>query len=146
VSQQDAFGVQNDVSRQSWLWRSEEKKPKNEGDEKIPTGFEKLLKRTRRGITHDKAEKPDAKKDGKESKETEKDAKKAQDSEEELSEQEDHHDNKREKKEKENEWSRENISKNLKNLFFLPGGGGPMWERWLLLAAANGFIAWYLFG
>ena len=63
------------------IWRSERKEDE-EGDgkgRKIPSGFEKLLRRTKRTITHEKGEESSASKkdDDKESKKKEDDEKAA---------------------------------------------------------------------
>ena len=47
------------------IWRSEEKKDdESGGGRKVPTGFERLLRRTRRPFTHENKDKKEAQKDG----------------------------------------------------------------------------------
>ena len=127
------------------LWRSkdnDDKKPA-EGDQEsnVPSGFEKLLKRTRRGITHEKKSESD-----KEAKESEKGKQeKKQEEEEELSEQEeDVGHKKKDKKATESEWSAENVKKKVTNFFMVPGGGGPRWENILMVTLLGGLSAYYL--
>lgn len=108
----------------------------------MPTGFEKILKRTRKGITHESKEKPQASKDEADNKDD--DDKKAKEKEaddreaESDAEQED--DKKKDKKEKKEEggWGQK-----LYGYFMEPNGGGPNYENWFKLVVLGGLIGYY---
>ncbi len=98
---------------------------------KVPSGFEKLLKKSKRGQS--------SKEDDHESKKTaaeeEKDAEKDEDDDRKGSEKkEDSQEQKSEDKDRQKE---------LKDMFFQPNNGGPKWESWLMLALVGAAGLYY---
>ncbi len=131
----------------SSVWQSSENEDP-EGDKKgrgrkVPSGFEKILKRTRKGITHESKEK-DEKAAGQQDEEdsaSKKDEKKAkEDSDDEKDEEEEK--SKDKKKDKEGS-SSEGFGQKVKGFFFEPNGGGPNYENWLKLAILGGITSYY---
>lgn len=103
------------------------KKPDAEGSgRKVPSGFEKLLKRSKRGSTE--KEEADAKKKEEDPQSEQEEAEGAK---------ERHKEEKSDKKE--NEWS-----KNFRSQFFEPNGGGPKYENWALVACIGATGAFYV--
>lgn len=123
------------------VWSSSEKKDdeeKSEADEsgkgrKLPSGFERLLRRTKKGINHkESAEKESASKKEDDSKADESDAEEsAKDSEEDT------------KKKKASEGA-DAKSTDWKSYFINPNGGGPEWENIGLAALIAGTLVYYM--
>ena len=110
----------------------------------MPSGFEKILKRTRRGVTHDKKEGAEEKaaKDGDEDNKP-KEEKKAEESDGEQETDEKEKENK-EKKE-EGEGDKQDWKQKIYNFFMEPNGGGPNYENWLKLVVLGGLTGYYAF-
>lgn len=109
----------------------------------MPSGFEKILKRTRRGVTHDKKEGAEEKaaKDGDEDNKP-KEEKKAEESdgEQETDEKEKENKEKKEEGEGDKDWKQK-----IYNFFMEPNGGGPNYENWLKLVVLGGLTGYYAF-
>ena len=108
---------------------------------KVPSGFDKILKRTRRGISH---QSKDAKEDESKSEEAseEKKAKEEERKEEEESDGEQEEKKKKKKKDKDEEQS---WGQKVYGFFMEPDGGGPNWENWLKVAVMGGLVGYYGF-
>ena len=118
----------------------DEEKPEGRG-RKVPIGFEKLLRKTRKGTSHDSKK---SEVDGKEADAAEKDDedtdKKAKEDESD-GEHEDKgkEDDKQEKtKEEEQSWRQR-----VYNFFMEPNGGGPNYENWLKVVVIGGLCGYY---
>lgn len=133
----------NSIKRDSILMRSEEKKDpesnKEEGSgRKVPSGFEKLLKRSKRSTNaatpRDSASEEDSAKEDK----TGKADKKAEKNEESAAQQDTDKDEDDEKssenKQKKEKSSGSGWREQVNNAFFDPNSGGPKWENWLMAA------------
>lgn len=130
------------------IWQSQgdpegdEKDNKGRG-RKVPSGFEKILKRTRKGIQHETKEEKEAassKEEGEgEKKDEESEDKKAK--EDEQSDDEKDEDEKTKDKKKEEEG--QGYGERAYGFFFEPNGGGPNWENWLKLAILGGITSYY---
>ena len=131
------------------IWQSQgdpegdEKDTKGRG-RKVPSGFEKILKRTRKGITHDTKEEKEASSSKEEEgdsvkKDKESEDKKAKEDEQSDDEKEEEEKTKDKKKEEEGQGYGEKVY----GFFFEPNGGGPNWENWLKLALLGGISSYY---
>ena len=117
------------------ILQSEENKDEKSSGRRIPPGFEKILKRTKRGMNfpENKEEKEASTSDKKE------EDKKGKEEEAELSEQEEEP---KQKKAKQNNSS--NSSNNTYRDFLIdPQNGGPNWENFLKLALIGGIVGYY---
>ena len=93
----------------------------------MPSGFEKLLKKSKKGSTK------------KDEKESSKDQEEPTEDQEEGSFYKKGGDKKDKSDSNESDWK-----KNLKSQFFEPNGGGPKWESWFLLSCIGATGAYYL--
>ena len=123
------------LQRFTSILKSEENK---DGDEsgrktKIPPGFEKILKRTKRGMTHSQKEEKEA--SAGEQKEEDKKAK------EEEAEQSEQEEEPKTKKTKPNTGSKS--GNYFRDFMIDPQNGGPNWENFLKLALLGGLIGYY---
>jgi len=113
---------------------------------KVPQGFEKILKRTRRGINHDKE-----KKDGEEEQSAGKTAAEGDDKEasgedrkEEENDDGDSEEKKKENKDKDGDTNKEQgWGEKIYGFFMEPNGGGPNYENWFKLLVVGGFAGYY---
>ena len=115
-----------------FIWRSDKNDKEGDGSgRKIPSGFEKLLRRTKRPIKHENKEEGSQadKKEDKEAKKEE-DEKAAQQSEDE------------EETTKKSEKKSAGSSEGVRSYFFEPNGGGPIWENFLMLALLFGTMVY----
>lgn len=115
-------------------------------DKKKSSGFEKFLKKTRKGTTNDKPatepvgddnEKPSEKEDKKDKKDSKK--MKREEEDEDLTEEE--HDKEEEKKEKEKD-TKSKFQKDVEGFFNDPNGKGPRWENIGLVAFLTAAMAY----
>ena len=121
----------------------------NDGDKEgggrgknVPSGFEKILKRTRRGIKHEKAdEKSSTDKDEKDSDETEE--KKSKDDEDDQDKEDESEDKK--KKSEEDKADEESYGQKIYGFFMEPNGGGPNYENWFKLVVLGGIASYYAY-
>jgi len=127
-----------------------EKEASEDKKANTPSGFEKFLKKTRKGSDHNKPateptngngneEKPEGSKDNKSDKKDAKKLKDEEDKEEDLTDEEFEKDDKKDKK-KEDEFD---YIKGSKNIFVDPNSGKPKWDNIGLtafLAAVFGYI------
>ena len=132
--------------------RSEEKKDpegNNEGGSgrKVPSGFEKLLKRSKRSTNaatpRDSVSEEDSAQEDKSGK-----ADKKADKKEESAAQQDTEKDEEEEKSSENKQKKEKSSgsswkEQVNNAFFDPNSGGPKWENWLMAAIMGATGVYY---
>ena len=124
------------------IWRSE-KKDEESGDDgkgrKIPSGFEKLLRRTKRSITHDDQEEKVGAKKGEE-----KEASKKKDDDDKESDEMDDDIDSGSKKTTDTKKTpnKASTSSQVSQYFFEPNGGGPIWENILMAALMFGTLVY----
>jgi len=112
---------------------------------KVPSGFEKILKRTRKGITHDdKESSADEEKktsdDSGDSKKKDEESKKEEEAEESDAEEEE---TKKDKKKKGDSDDQQGWKEKIYGFFRDPNGGGPNYENLLKLVIMGGAIGYY---
>ena len=107
-------------------------------DDDVPEGFQKFLKKTRKGktVNKDKADKQDKKGEDKKAKEQKKD--------DDDSELEEEHETKEKESKKDGDKGQSDAGKKLKEFFFQPNGKDPKWENILLVAFLSGAFSYYL--
>jgi hypothetical protein len=129
--------------------RSEEKKdPENTNEDgagrKVPSGFEKLLKRSKRSTNSatpsSKAEKNEA--DPEASKKESAKKEEQQETEEGSAAEEDNKSDKEQKNSKSSQ--KESWREQANNFFFEPNSGGPKWENWLMMAIMGATGVYYV--
>ena len=105
------------------ILRSDDKKDDKPDERKVPSGFEKILKRTKRAIQHNKKDEPSSKnKDDKE-------------------EETDHNDKEDEPKKKKK--ATETSSSSSIQSFFMDPNGGPNYDNLLKLFLISGIAGYY---
>ena len=125
-----------------WRMSSGNDDEKNEGrGRKVPQGFEKILKRTRKGITHDK--KPDEEKTAAPETEDEALKKEEEEKKEEEAEQSDREEDEKDKKKKEDTEENQGWRQKVYGFFMEPNGGGPNYENWLKVVVLGGLFGYY---
>ena len=117
----------------SILQSEENKDEKGSGGRRIPPGFEKILKRTKRGMNI-----PEKKEKEASAGEKKEESKKDEEEEAGLSEQEEEP---KQKKAKPNTGSKSNNS--FRDFLIDPQNGGPNWENFLKLALIGGIVGYY---
>jgi AFG3 family protein len=117
-------------------------KKDKDSDKKVPQGFEKFLRKTRKPPTATEPAGKNGDVEGQEKKEdsSKKDTKKMKrdEDDEELSEEEE------EPKKEEKKQSESGTKKQLNEFFMQPNGKGPKWENVGLVAALAGAFTYYL--
>ena len=122
------------LQRFTSILRSEENKDeKGSSGRRIPPGFEKILKRTKRGMNI-----PEKKEKEASAGEKKEESKKDEEEEAGLSEQEEEP---KQKKAKPNTGSKSNNS--FRDFLIDPQNGGPNWENFLKLALIGGIVGYY---
>ena len=128
----------------SGIWRSaggDNNDEEKGSGRKVPRGFEKILKRTRKGINHERdAEEKKAAADDSEDSKKEEDKKDADADSDDEKEDEKDKDKKKDNKEEE----QESWKNRIYNYFMEPNGGGPNYENWLKLVVLGGVAGYYL--
>jgi hypothetical protein len=128
--------------------RSEEKKDPENGSEegagrKVPSGFEKLLKRSKRS-TNSATPSSKSDKSEPESEGAKKEAAKKEESQEKEDEGAAEEDTKSGDNEQKNSKSKEGWREQANNFFFEPNSGGPRWENWLMVAIMGATGVYYV--
>ena len=123
------------LQRFTSILRSEENKDEKggSGGRKLPPGFEKILKRTKRGMSF-----PEKKEKEASAGEKKEEQKKVEEEEAGLSEQEEEP---KQKKAKPNNSSKS--SNSYRDFLIDPQNGGPNWENFLKLALIGGIVGYY---
>lgn len=116
------------------MLKSEDKEPKKdeESSGKVPSGFEKLLKRSKRGAS---------KTEGSEKQKGEEKDKEEKDKDEEAESKEEGDNDGKEKKSSN---THEDAKKLYSGLMFDPNSGGPRWDNWLMMALIGATGAYYI--
>lgn len=119
---------------------------KDDQDEGVPEGFQKFLKKTRKGTASRKDSEQTEKKSSKDEKEKTAAGKeeKKKDEDEDLSELEEEHDGKDKDSKKDSDKGQSGSAKKIKEFFFQPNGKDPKWENILLVAFLTGAFGYYL--
>lgn len=119
--------------------KKEDDGDKPDGENKVPKGFEKFLRKTREKAGGSSKDVEASKKDDK--KETRKEQKKEQDDEDLTDEEVEEKDDKKSKKADSNT---ESTKKKINEFFFQPGGKGPRWDNIALVGFLAGAFGYYL--
>lgn len=129
--------VQHNIMMQAQgIFMSKEKKD----DDDVPEGFQKFLKKARKGTKASKESDADKKGKGDE----EKKAKEQKKDDDDLSELEEEAETKEKDGKKEGEKGQSDAGKKIKEFFFQPNGKDPKWENILLVAFLSGAFSYYL--
>lgn len=129
------MSVQSASRLQSWVLKSEDKEPKkdDESSGKVPSGFEKLLKRSKRGASKTEgSEKQKGEEKEKEEKEKDEEAESKEDGDKDAG------------KDKKSSNTYEDWKKQYSELMFDPNSGGPRWDNWLMMALIGATGAYYV--
>ena len=104
----------------------------------MPRGFEKILKRTRRGINHEKDDEKKAAADDKDE-----DSKKDEDKKEAEADSDNEEEEKDKKKDKKTEEDDDSWKNRIFNFFNEPNGGGPNYDKLLGMLFLGGVAGYY---
>ena len=137
------FVLSGHSSLQNLMWRMSQKDEKPDDESKVPLGFEKLLKKTRKIVKSDKEGEKSADKGDKK----EEEAASPKTEQEDIDDGEPHDPDAKKKGDDEPKKGtfadrRDRYKDELKNFFMKPNNGGPKWEAYLLFAIIMGWLSY----